>query len=217
VAAETARIDVVNPLPLALDRDDAVWQTLFQQYKGALRCTAERGLPRSVRGSTDGEDVVQDVFLRMFGRLSRVEFAHAGAVYAYLRRAVIHQVLDEVRKCARRPASLPMTSEIASDVGSPLEEAIDHEEGTLYRDALEQLPSRDRTVLELRLENGLSYKDIALRLGMASPDAARMSAFRAMRRLKSLLQMPSISRRTVGCSRTAANASGQSAVPSPHA
>jgi RNA polymerase sigma factor (sigma-70 family) len=203
LTGETTRINPASPSRLARACDESVWQTLFQQYRAALRCTAERSLPRSVRGSTDGEDVVQDVFLRTCIRLQHLEFAHAGAFYAYLRRAVIHKVLDEVRRCARVPASVPMPCEIASDAESPLEKTIDHEQGTLYRAALLQLAPRDRSVLELRLEYGFSYKDIAVRLGIASSAAARMVSIRALRRLKSIIDARSAVRGDV-CSRSVA-------------
>ena len=206
-----ARVTPAGPSRLARDCDESVWHSLFQQYRAALRCTAERSLPRGVRGSTDGEDVVQDVFLRMCVRLPHLEFAHAGAFYAYLRRAVIHKVLDEVRRCARAPARVAMPSEIASDAGSPLDKTIDHEEGTLYRAALLQLAPRDRSVLELRLEYGFSYKDIAVRLDIASSDAARMTAIRALRRLKSIIDTRSAVRGDLGPRSVAAEPSAYSA------
>ena len=50
----------------------------------------------------------------------------------------------------------------------------------MYQAALERQPERTREAVALRLELGLSYVEIAERIGSASPNAARMLITRAL-------------------------------------
>src|SRR5262245_37075093 len=179
--------DTTDLLRLARDGDQAAWQTLFEKYRGGLRGAAARKLPREVRQWADADDIVQDVFMSAARLLPSLNFQHGGAFLAYLRRALVNRILDEVRRCIRKPATVSLPVEVASHDHSPLHTAIVRQETARYESALLQLPSRDRAILTLRLQRGLSYQTIALQLGMPSPDAVRVASARALRRVLVLI------------------------------
>jgi RNA polymerase sigma-70 factor (ECF subfamily) len=182
--------DTTDLLRLARDGDQAAWQRLFEKYRGGLRGAAARKLPREVRRWADADDIVQDVFMSAARLLPNLQFQHAGAFLAYLRRALVNRILDEVRRCVRKPATVSLPLDVASRDHSPLHTAIVRQETARYESALLRLPSRDRAILTLRLQHGLSYQTIALELGMPSPDAVRVASARALRRLIGLIESP---------------------------
>jgi RNA polymerase sigma factor (sigma-70 family) len=195
LAAGTDAPRTSEMLRRAREGDQAAWGMLYQQYRGTLRSTAERSLPRSVRGSTDGEDVVQDVFLRVSRHLRHLDVPHEGAFLAYLRRAVINKVVDEVRRSARVPARVSMPPNVVSGGKSPLQDMIGREQLSSYRAALIRLGPREREILKLRVDQGLPYHEVARQLGIATPDAARVAGARALRHLAAFVRTAAASAR----------------------
>ena len=55
------------------------------------------------------------------------------------------------------------------------------------RTALDRLEPEERDLIRLRQSEGLAFEEIAARLAIASPDAARMRFNRAVKRLSELL------------------------------
>jgi DNA-directed RNA polymerase specialized sigma24 family protein len=66
---------------------------------------------------------------------------------------------------------------------SPLALAITAQEQELYRAALGRLKQDDQTLIVGRLELGYSYEQLALVMGKATPDAARVALRRSLARL----------------------------------
>jgi RNA polymerase sigma-70 factor (ECF subfamily) len=173
----------VDLLSRAQRGDEGAWEALVARHRRVLRRVAHGRLPSCARGMTDTEDVVQDAFMRAVTHLPRFEFRHQGSLLAYLRRIVINRIVDEVRRAARTPVATPLIDEHADHGRSPLDRAIGRERAARYRRALLRLRERDRRVIRLRLERGLAFGEIASELGMASGDAARVAAGRALVRL----------------------------------
>ncbi len=71
---------------------------LFTRYSSWLRRWTHGRLPRWVRGVIDTSDLVQDSLHQTFSRLPWFEPEHAGALRAYLRRAVDNRIRDELRR-----------------------------------------------------------------------------------------------------------------------
>jgi DNA-directed RNA polymerase specialized sigma24 family protein len=66
---------------------------------------------------------------------------------------------------------------------SPLEQTIGRDLSAQYEAALHRLNERDRSILFLRLEMNMRYRDIAEALDKPTANAARMAALRALERL----------------------------------
>ena len=75
---------------------------LFERYVPWLRGRASGRLPQWACSGIATSDLVQDVLHHAFARLKWFESKHAGALRAYLRRAVENRVQDEMRRAIRR-------------------------------------------------------------------------------------------------------------------
>lgn len=168
--------------------DHEAVEALLQRCIPGLRRWAHGRLPASVRGSLDTGDLVQETVLHVLRRLDHFEPRHVGAMQAYLRQSVINRIRDEVRKVTRHPAPTELPFDLASDITSPLETAVQSEKYEHYRKALNGLAPKDRELLVARLEAQWTVAEIAERFGMRTVDAARMAVGRAVKRLTSRLR-----------------------------
>ena len=194
-AARTTRRSAPLPLDATFDLvarvrtgDQDAWATLINRFLRPLKQLGHNRLRGQARGMTDTDDVVQDALINTVKRLDRVDCRNRGALSAYLRRAVLNRIVDAARRSSR------LTSDDEAIAGaphvgpSPLDELLDKEEAQRYRAALATLSPRDRTLIVLRLRHQLPYRDLAERLGLATPDAARMASMRALCRLAEALK-----------------------------
>jgi RNA polymerase sigma factor (sigma-70 family) len=173
----------VDLLERARDGNEVAWEVMFRRCVRGLRRFAAGRLPGQCRGMNDTEDLVQDTVIRALSHLERFEPRHEGALLAYLRQSLLNRIVDEVRKTSRRPLSVALAEEHVDSGASPLEAAIGGQNVERYEMALARLKPRDREAILLRLEQQLSYEDLAVQLGMPSSNAARVAVKRALYRL----------------------------------
>lgn len=163
------------------DRD--AQDSLFREYRAPLSRFASRLLPAYARGITDTQDVVQDVFANTARRLGCIDCDEDGALLAYLRRAVRHRIVDEIRRLSRRPRMDPLADDRPAPGLSPLDAVIRTQNHQRIQAALGRLSRRDRQAVVLRLRHRQSYEEIGERLGIPTANAARVAVRRAVERL----------------------------------
>jgi RNA polymerase sigma-70 factor (ECF subfamily) len=130
---------------------------------------------------TETADVVQDAVLNTLRQLSTFVPEREGSLQAYLRRAVMNRIRDELRRVARRPTDELFDKHLgASDDPSPLDQAIGRQSVERYERALARLAPIEREAIIARLELGYSYEQVAEAVGRPSPDAARVALRRAL-------------------------------------
>lgn len=140
--------------------------------------------------SRDGalaEDIVQDAFVKVTGRLGHLR--SMGAFDAYLRRAVVNGCLNHHRHAKVERDYLARAGAEQFRAGAPTASGPDLETRDEVLAALAALPYRQRAVVVLRYYEDLSEQQIADTLG-CSPAAARSTLFRAMTSLRSQLGIP---------------------------
>lgn len=188
-AAERRDDRDVNPASTVelLDRarkgDQAALDRLFARHAAPLRRWASGRLPRWARDLTDTDDLVQEALLQTFKRIDQFEARGVGALYAYLRQAVLNRIRDELRRRGRRPDETGLDGTEPDTVVSPLEEAIGSEMAERYERALTRLSPQEQELIIARVEMDCSYEELAESLGKPTPDAARKAAKRALVRL----------------------------------
>jgi RNA polymerase sigma factor (sigma-70 family) len=161
---------------------------LLHRYVPSLRKWARGRLPRWARDLAETEDLVQDAVFRSLQRIETFEYRHEGALQAYLREAVLNRIRDECRRVGRRPLVESLDDQ-ARDAGqSPLEAVIGAQAVDRYEAGLSALRAEDREAIVARIEMGYSYAELAVMLGKASPDAARMAVSRALVRLAEIMR-----------------------------
>lgn len=149
--------------------------TLFQRYGLELR----RFLLRRLGNADSALDLTQETFARA---------ARSGAVVqmedprAYLYKIANNLLIDQQRSDRRHAAFLveaPRLDQIADTQPSPERQALSREELAVLRQAILDLPPRGREVFLLHKFDGVSYDDIARRLGI-SPNTVIVHMVRSL-------------------------------------
>jgi RNA polymerase sigma-70 factor (ECF subfamily) len=182
-AGELASLSTLTLLDKASGGDERARDVLYGRYLPRLQRWARGRLPQRARGLVDTDDLVQDTLLRTLVRADAFDPEHSGAFLGYVRRTVENRIVDEIRKVGRRPPAEETAGSLADPSPSPLDELLHGEKRDLYEQAFQRLKLSDQTAIAARLEEGLSYEEIARELGKSSADAARMAVSRAVVRL----------------------------------
>lgn len=114
----------------------------------------------SLLGSVSAaQDAVQETFLR----LCRENPAKlAGHEAAWLYRVCRSRALDALRKeKPMQPLSTEQSDHLAASGPTPAQQAAHGESEALTRRLLDALPAREREVIRLKFQQGLSYREIA--------------------------------------------------------
>ena len=139
------------------------------------------------------QDVVHEVLAAVVQDLRDTQFDGPAPFFAYLGTLVRHRLLDAVRfhEAARRDgrklvdAPTQGLGEVAADrrEATPTLAASLGERAGLVREALAELPERQRRLLELRLLEDATFPVIREALGYASDETARQACLDAQARL----------------------------------
>lgn len=146
-----------------------------------------RGLVRLawllLHNEQDAEEVVQDAFVEVHRRWSRLR--DPGSATAYLRRSVVNGARSALRRrgVRERYASSLAARQDAGAGRGPAEAALDAEAHDEVVQALNRLPGRQREVLVLRYYLDLGEAEIAQALGI-SPGSVKTHAHRGLAALR---------------------------------
>jgi RNA polymerase sigma-70 factor (ECF subfamily) len=181
--SSTDSVATFELLERARGGDRSALDCLFSRHAPRLRRWASGRLPSWAREMTDTDDLVQDAMLQTFNRIDGFEVRGPGALFAYLRQAVLNRIKDELRRKYRRPAVVTLDSLKVDDGPSPLELAIGREALDRYEMALASLTPEEQEAIIGRLELGFSYEELAESMGRPTSEAARKAAQRALVKL----------------------------------
>jgi RNA polymerase sigma-70 factor (ECF subfamily) len=116
-----------------------------------------------LKSPTEAEDIVQEVFLSIWQ--SRAGLDKINDPEAYLFTITHNTIYTHLRKASRNEQLLnAILYYIAQKQNTTEETVAAHEAGKLIREAVQQLSPQQRTVFELRKQEGLSYNEIAARM-----------------------------------------------------
>ena len=160
------------PTPLLRLRSDEQLLALFRSGReDAFRAIHDRYHERllayvrhMLRGSSEAEDVVQDVFMRAYGALRSGE--REIAVRPWLYRVAHNRCIDYVR---RAPAPPLQPDELIPGGTDPVVVAERREDLRRLVADLHNLPEQQRSALIIRELEGLSYEELGTALGVTVP------------------------------------------------
>lgn len=175
---------------------------LLERYRAYLLLLARVQVGRRLQGKVDPADLVQETFLeaarhfRQFRGTSEPELTAwlrqilAGCLTHLLRRYLGTQARD-VRLERELGGELEQSSQaldrgLIADQSSPSQRASRREQAVLLADALERLPPDYREAIVLRHIEGLTFPEIASRMGRSVDSVEKLWA-RALPKLRRAL------------------------------
>ena len=168
--------------------DRAALQPLFERYYERVRRIARVRLGQGLRQRMDSGDIVQETFLAALGAFDHFEVRDESSLLQWLAVLLENRIRDAAdwNDAARRAAGRerPLVAQgrsgtIAIDPAAsgptPADGAARDEQLAALDDALAGLPEQDRELIVLRDYVGMSWDEVAQRVGRPSADAARMA------------------------------------------
>ena len=183
----------------AAPADGAAVGRLLETYRAYLTLLARVQIGRRLRGKADAADLVQQTFLEACRGFDQFQGTTERTFLAWLRRILAAQLARLVRRycgTAGRDVNLERELDDSSDRldrglfdagDSPSGAASRREQALVLADALEQLPADYREVIVLRQLEGLSFNEVADRLGR-SLDAVQKLWVRGLDQLRRLIE-----------------------------
>ena len=164
--------------------DEKALEVVFLRYYRLL----SRYGGRLLKNEADGQEVAADVFLTFWEKRQSIEVKQS--LRQYLFAMTRHRILRRLKANGRMPESLELTPETVKEYEKNWLAADEpDEENFVSSDYLatyiNQLPPQRRHIFQLNKIEGLSYPEIAQRLGI-SERTVKNHVYRAMLKLKGL-------------------------------
>lgn len=173
-------------LRLIAEQDLAAYEALYDRYANVVYSV----IYRIVQDATTADEVLQDVFWQIWQKAAA--YRGGGSVKAWIFQIARHRSIDELRRRKARPQKAPVELEDAyavtgihqSSAEMDAEEQLTRQQ---IQSALRDLPSDQRTCLELAYFEGLTQRQIAE--AVEAPLGTVKSRMRlALQRLEHLLR-----------------------------
>ncbi len=162
--------------------DDGALSALVERHHAA----AYRVAFSMLRDSDAAQDVVQDSFIKAFRALEG--FRGDSSFRTWVLTIVGNEARGALRRRGRRrETALEDAGPVPSEQKAPDAEVVDAQEAERARRMMESLPEKQKLSVALRIEEGLSFKEIGEIIG-SSEGAARVNYFHGIRRLRELMQ-----------------------------
>lgn len=190
-------------LDAARGGDGAALGLLLGRYHNYLRLLARVQLGRRIQAKLDVADVVQDVSLEVHRRIASFRGGSEGEFLSWLRQILGGVLANQVRRyfgAKRRDVRLErdlfedldrssraMAAPLVAAESSPSAQASRREQAVILADALDGLAADYREVIILRQLEGLSFPEVAERMGRTQDSVKNLWA-RALAKLRRRLE-----------------------------
>ena len=186
-------------LSLARGGDAEALGRLLELYRNYLMLMARLQVGRRIQGKFDAADLVQETFLEAHRDFAQFRGATERELVGWLRRILATNLANLVRRYqGTRRRDIHLERELAFELdqswraldrglvapqSSPSQQAARREQAVLLADALERLPEGYRDAIVLRHLEGLSFAEVAVRMGRSEDSVKKLWA-RALARLR---------------------------------
>lgn len=191
--------DVERMISEARAGDGAVLGQLLASYQNYLRLLARIEIGRRLQGKVDTSDVVQETFLEAHRHFPNFRGHAGGQLTQWLRAILAATLANTVRRyLGTKARNLMLERDLAADLdqstcalglmlvdphSSPSQQVMRGEQSLLVAEAMARLPEDYQTVLVLRHLEGLTFPQVAERMGR-SVDSVEKLWLRGLTRLK---------------------------------
>lgn len=159
--------------------DRAAFETLVRRYQQPVFYLCLRYL----KNDADAADATQRAFVKAYQGLDG--FRGQASFRTWLFRIAINLSLNHLRDHKReRPA--PLAEDTLVEAATGAQRLLGRERSRALRAAIDELPPKQRMVLELRVWSELPFKEVA-ELADCSENAAKVNFHYAVKRLREIL------------------------------
>ena len=141
-------------------------------FRLALRITFDRA---------EAEDVVQDTMIRVWNK--RDEWTQFGSIEAYCLTVAKNLAIDRSQKKEAQNVELTPEMEEESEISGPYDQLVNNERMSIIHRLINELPEKQRLIMQLRDIEGESYKEIAKILNLTE-EQVKVNLFRARQKVK---------------------------------
>lgn len=141
-------------------------------FRWALRITFDRA---------EAEDVVQDTMIRVWNK--REEWTQFGSIEAYCLTVAKNLAIDRSQKKEAQNVELTPEMEEESEISGPYDQLVNNERMSIIHRLINELPEKQRLIMQLRDIEGESYKEIAKILNLTE-EQVKVNLFRARQKVK---------------------------------
>ena len=141
-------------------------------FRLALRITLDRA---------EAEDVVQDTMIRVWNK--RDESQQFESVEAYCLIVAKNLAIDRSQKKDAQNVELSPEMAEEADTSGPYDRLVNNERMKIIHRLIDELPEKQRLIMQLRDIEGESYKDIAKVLQLTE-EQVKVNLFRARQKVK---------------------------------
>jgi RNA polymerase sigma-70 factor (ECF subfamily) len=201
---ESVDLDPEQLLQRARAGDAPSLGPLLERYRAYLTVLARVQIGRRLQGKVDAADLVQEAFLGAYrdfpqfrGTTEREFLGWLRQILASLLANLVRHYQGTQRRDVRLERQLAVELEQSSQAldrglvaaqSSPSQQAVRHEQSVLLAEALGRLPDELRDLLILRHLEGLTFPEVARRLGR-TVDSVKKQWPRALASLRRLLEV----------------------------
>jgi len=175
--------DTIDPDRELAERFRTGDRSAFDQLVRKHQKGVWRVVRRYVKSDADAKDVTQQVFVRAFKGLAA--FRGAATVRSWPYRIAINCALSWIRDHKRQQPSEIAEASLTAMPVAPGQIAT-NQEGIRLRAAILLLPPKQKLVLELRVFDDLSFKEVA-ELAECSENTAKVNFHYAVKKLREIL------------------------------
>ena len=142
--------------------DEIAFELVFHRYKGKLYDFIRRSLP----ADGDAESMVQEIFMKLW--INRHQLDPGKSLNAFLYTIARNELFGHLRKMLVRRKHLEELNFSMETSSETTQRQIDYEElKALVSELVGSMPEKRKEVFLLSRNEGLSYKEIAARLGIS--------------------------------------------------
>jgi len=188
---------VTASMPMSLGHSDADADIVERYLAGDMTAFDElmiryerqvyRVCYRFVENRDDAMDLAQEVFIKAFEHLG--SFRRESSLKTWLYRIAMNHCINHVKKHSQEFVEVnESTGSVRASVHAQLE---DQEQRDHFRQLVKQLPPKQKAILEMRINEQLSYEEIA-KISGRSVSTIKASVFFALEKLRKLVKDPNL-------------------------
>ena len=202
---DESAFDLEVLLVLAKGGDGAALGRLLERYRNYVGLLVRLQIGRRLRTKVDIEDLLQEIWLEIHRKIGLFRGGSEREFLSWARRLIGSILANQVRHyIGTKSRDLRLERALADELdqssraldesliathSSPSQQAVRREQAVLLADALQGLPEDYREVIILRQLEGLSFPDVARRMGRTE-DSVKNVWLRALARLRRMLEDP---------------------------